>query len=83
MSAGPVPRDEDGAGPWIRCTWPSGSGYILAPLTLAMSQSVNCPLAKGVWMWKLSGIKTDSLETLFREADDMRRDVNWPSAEMI
>ena len=48
-----------------------------------MSLSVNCPLAKGVWMWKLFGIETDSLETLFREADDMRGDVNWPSAEII
>ena len=77
----PEMRVEQGLGP--DALDPSGSGYILNPLTLTTSQSVNYPLAKGVWMWKLSGIKTDSLETLFREADDMRGDVNWPSAEMI
>ena len=82
MSAGPVPRDEAGAGSWTRCAWPIRK--LLNPFSPDTGHiSVNCPLAKGVWMWKLSGIKTDSLETLFREADDMRRDVNWPSAEMI
>ena len=82
MSAGPVPRDEAGAGSWTRCAWPIRK--LLNPCSPDTGHiSVNCPLAKGVWMWKLSGIKTDSLETLFIEADDMRGDVNWPSAEMI
>ena len=30
-----------------------------------------------------TGVQTDSLETLVREADDMRGDVNWLSAEMF
>ena len=51
---------------------PSGSGYILNLLTLTTSQSVNCPLAEGVWMWKLSGVKSVSPETFVREAEDMR-----------
>ena len=30
-----------------------------------------------------AGVKTDSLEALVREADDMSGDVNWLRAEMV
>ena len=30
-----------------------------------------------------TGVKTDSLEALVREADDMSGDVNWLRAEMV
>ena len=40
----PEMRVEQGLG--LDALGPSGNGYILAPLTLATSQSVNCPLAK-------------------------------------
>ena len=67
VSAGPIPRDEGGAGSWTRCIWPSGNGYILTPLTLATSQSVNCPLAKGVWVWKLPLASSQTLQRLLSE----------------
>ena len=46
LRPGPVPRDEMEQGLGLDAFGPSWSGYILAPLTLAMSQSVSCPLAK-------------------------------------
>ena len=46
VSAGPIPRDEVEQGLGPDALDPSGSGYILAPLTLTTSQSVNCPLAE-------------------------------------
>ena len=46
VSAGPIPRDEVEQSLGPEALDPSGSGYILAPLTLTTSQSVNCPLAE-------------------------------------
>ena len=46
MSAGLVPREEVDQGLGPDALDPSGTGYILGPLTLATSQSVNGPLAK-------------------------------------
>ena len=73
LSAGPVHRDEVEQGLGPDALDPSGSGYILAPLTLTTSQLVNCPLA-GVSadVETVTGVKSDSPETLVREADDMR-----------
>lgn len=39
---------------------------------LAMPLSVNCHLAKGVLLWKLPLVSRQILETLVREAEDMR-----------
>ena len=75
VSAGPVPRDEGGAGSWTRCTWPSGSGYILDPLTLATSQWTDCPLAQGVenCLWCQDRLSRDSCQRSWWYEGDM----NW------
>ena len=61
----PEMRVEQGLGP--DALDPSGSGYILNPLTLTTSQSVNYPLAKGVWMWNLSLVLRQTLQRLLSE----------------
>ena len=61
----PEMRVEQGLGQDV--LGPSGSGYILTTLTLATSQSVNCPLAKGVQMWKLSLVSRQTLQRLLSE----------------
>ena len=41
------------------------------------------PCKGSVGVETATSVKSDSPETLVREADDMRGDVNWPSAEMV
>ena len=84
VSAGPVPRDEGGVGSWTTCTW--GIRELLnscSPDTSHVSVSKLSPCKRSVDAKTVTGVKTDSLEILFREADDMRRDVNLPRAEMV
>ena len=73
VGAGPVPRDEGGAGSWISCTWPireqlhphsTDSGHV--------SVSELSPCKVSVDVETTTGVKSDSPETLIREADDMR-----------
>lgn len=61
-----VPRDEMEQGLGLDAFGPSWSGYILAPLTLAMSQSVNCPLAKECKFRTVSAIR----QTLWRRLSE-------------
>ena len=67
VNAGLVPREEVDQGLGPEALDPSGTGYLLAPLTLAISQSVNGPLAKWVQMWKLSLVSSQTLQTLLSE----------------
>ena len=81
--AGPVSRNEGGAGSWTRCTWPirewlhphsTDTGHI--------SVSKLSPCKGSVGVETAISVKSDSPETIVREAGDMREDVNWPSAEI-
>ena len=84
VSAGPVPRDEGGVGSWTTCTWPIRELLnSCSPDTGHVSVSELSPCKRSVDAKIVTGVKTDSLEILFREADDMRRDVNSPRAEMV
>ena len=84
VSARPFPRDEGGAGSWTRYTWPIRKLLNpCSPDTGHVSVSELSPCKGSVDVETVTGIKTDSLETLFREADDMRNDVNSPRAEMV
>ena len=73
VGVGPVPRDEGGSGSWISCTWPirewlhphsTDSGHV------SVSELSPCKVSADVET--ATGVKSDSPETLIREADDMR-----------
>ena len=84
VGAGPVPRDEGGAGSWIRCIWPIREWlHPHSPDTGHVSVSELSPCIGSANVETVSGVKTDSLEMLVREAADMRGRVSWLRAEMV
>ena len=73
VSAGPVPRDEGGAGPWTRSTWPFREWlHPHYPNTGHVTVSELTPCQGSVDVETVTGVKTDSPEILVRETDGMR-----------
>ena len=60
-----------------------GAVKFLFPDTGHVSVSELSPCKRSVDAKTVIDVKTDSLEIIFREADDMRRDVNSPRAEIV
>ena len=73
VGVGPVPRDEGGSGSWISCTWPIRE-WLHPHSTDSGHVSVNelSPGKVSADVETATGVKSDSPETLIREADDMR-----------
>ena len=73
VSAGPVPRDDGGAGSWTRCTWPIREWlHPQSPDADHVSVSELSPCRGSVDVGTVSGVKSVPPETFVREAEDMR-----------